>query len=57
MALLSVYSFVAPAPAPSVESSTYVGKSNSTLQNGPVVPGVSFDRFVQIWFENTGAFV
>ncbi|KZT51913.1 hypothetical protein CALCODRAFT_476581 [Calocera cornea HHB12733] len=27
--------------------------SNGTLQNGPVVPGKAFDRFIQIWFENT----
>lgn len=46
-------SFVAPAANPTSASSNYVGKSNSTLQNGPTVPGKAFDRIIQIWLENT----
>ncbi|GAA5873818.1 hypothetical protein JCM1840_002080 [Sporobolomyces johnsonii] len=46
-------SFSAPAPNPTSASSNYVGKNNGTLVNGPVVAGKSFDRFIQIWLENT----
>lgn len=46
-------SFAAPAANPTSASSNYVGKSNSTLQSGPTVPGKAFDRMIQIWLENT----
>jgi len=46
-------SFTAPAPAPTDVSPFYVGGSNTTLQNSPYVTGASFDRFIQIWLENT----
>ncbi|KAI6136995.1 phosphoesterase family-domain-containing protein [Pisolithus sp. B1] len=45
--------FTAPAPAPTATSSFYVGVSNGTLPNATVVPGAVFDRFIQIWLENT----
>ncbi|TDL14836.1 hypothetical protein BD410DRAFT_756958 [Rickenella mellea] len=50
----TVPSFVAPAPAPTATSpSIYVGASNTTLNKTTTVPGKSFDRFIQIWLENT----
>lgn len=30
-----------------------IGAANATLLNGPVIPGKSFDRIIQIWLENT----
>ncbi|PCH37423.1 hypothetical protein WOLCODRAFT_109837 [Wolfiporia cocos MD-104 SS10] len=46
-------SFQPPALSPYSTSTNYTGKTNNTIQNGPVVPGKVFDRFIQIWFENT----
>lgn len=46
-------SFTAPAPAPTSQSSFYTGIANSTITNSPNVPGQVFDRFIQIWLENT----
>ncbi|KAF8845480.1 hypothetical protein BDN67DRAFT_460873 [Paxillus ammoniavirescens] len=45
--------FTPPAPAPTSTSSFYVGNSNGTIVNTPNVPGKVFDRFIQIWLENT----
>lgn len=45
--------FTSPAPAPTSESPFYVGPANNTITNTPVVPGKVFDRFIQIWLENT----
>ncbi|EIW86332.1 hypothetical protein CONPUDRAFT_68874 [Coniophora puteana RWD-64-598 SS2] len=45
--------FTAPAPAPTSQSPFYVGSSNGTIQNSPLVSGQVFDRFIQIWLENT----
>lgn len=45
--------FSPPAYSYNSESANYTGQSNDTLQNGAVVPGKVFDRFIQIWFENT----
>ncbi|EJT99735.1 hypothetical protein DACRYDRAFT_109841 [Dacryopinax primogenitus] len=45
--------FVPAGTGPTVQSANYTGMSNGTLQNGPIVPGLAFDRFIQIWFENT----
>ncbi|KAF8446354.1 phosphoesterase family-domain-containing protein [Boletus edulis BED1] len=45
--------FTAPAAAPTDTTPFYVGASNGTLQNTPLVPGAVFDRFIQIWLENT----
>ncbi|KAH9934149.1 phosphoesterase family-domain-containing protein [Fomitopsis serialis] len=45
--------FSPPAYSYNSESTNYTGQSNNTLQNGPVVSGKAFDRFIQIWFENT----
>lgn len=39
--------------SPTTASKNYTGASNSTIQNGPIVKGASFDRFIQIWLENT----
>ncbi|KAL4079896.1 phosphoesterase family-domain-containing protein [Scleroderma yunnanense] len=45
--------FTAPAPNPTSTSSFYVGASNGSLPSAPVVSGRVFDRFIQIWLENT----
>ncbi|KAF9229735.1 phosphoesterase-domain-containing protein [Gyrodon lividus] len=45
--------FTSPAPAPTDTSSFYIGASNGTLTNSPLVPGAAFDRIIQIWLENT----
>ncbi|KAH7921245.1 hypothetical protein BV22DRAFT_1198325 [Leucogyrophana mollusca] len=45
--------FTAPAAAPTDTSPFYVGASNGTITNSPLVPGKVFDRFIQIWLENT----
>ncbi|EJT99736.1 hypothetical protein DACRYDRAFT_23755 [Dacryopinax primogenitus] len=45
--------FAPPGAGPQFQTANYTGFSNGTLQNGPVVPGLAFDRFIQIWFENT----
>jgi len=46
--------FAPPTVTPETNSSTaYAGGSNGTLSNPPLVPGKYFDRFVQIWLENT----
>ncbi|KAH7883978.1 phosphoesterase family-domain-containing protein [Phlebopus sp. FC_14] len=45
--------FTTPAPAPTDTSPFYVGASNGTIANSPLVPGAVFDRFIQIWLENT----
>lgn len=45
--------FVPPSASPTQQSSTYTGKSNSTLPKSPVVAGKSFDRFIQLVMENT----
>ncbi|TFK82458.1 hypothetical protein K466DRAFT_590500 [Polyporus arcularius HHB13444] len=46
-------SFVPPAASPESSSANYTGQTNGTISNGPVVQGKSFDRFIQIWIENT----
>ncbi|KAF8589088.1 hypothetical protein K439DRAFT_1658077 [Ramaria rubella] len=45
--------FVPPSLGPTVASPNYVGRSNVTLPPSPVVHGKQFDRFIQIWLENT----
>ncbi|KAH9927921.1 phosphoesterase family-domain-containing protein [Epithele typhae] len=45
--------FQQPASSPDAPSGNYTGQSNSTISNGPLVPGKAFDRFIQIWIENT----
>ncbi|KAI0069467.1 hypothetical protein K474DRAFT_1670815 [Panus rudis PR-1116 ss-1] len=45
--------FVKPADAPNEASSVYVGQNNGTLPKTPVLSGKVFDRFIQIWLENT----
>jgi len=45
--------FAPPAPGPASASPNYVGASNGTLPKVPVVSGKVFDRFTQIWIENT----
>ena len=45
--------FSPPAYSYNSESANYTGQSNNTLQNGALVSGKVFDRFIQIWFENT----
>lgn len=38
---------------PTSQSSFYVGPSNGSLAASPIVTGKVFDRFIQIWLENT----
>ncbi|KDQ55437.1 hypothetical protein JAAARDRAFT_159425 [Jaapia argillacea MUCL 33604] len=45
--------FAPPAPAYNQQSPNYIGKNNNTITNGPLVSGRSFDRFINIWLENT----
>ncbi|KAG8220160.1 phosphoesterase family-domain-containing protein [Butyriboletus roseoflavus] len=45
--------FTSPAAAPTDTSPFYVGASNGTIRNTPLVAGAVFDRFIQIWLENT----
>ncbi|KAI0289711.1 phosphoesterase family-domain-containing protein [Russula brevipes] len=45
--------FVPPSLGPTVASTNYVGATNGTLQTSQVVRGKFFDRFIQIWLENT----
>ncbi|KAI0087692.1 phosphoesterase family-domain-containing protein [Irpex rosettiformis] len=50
----AVASPFAPAALTPLSSSTnYTGQSNGTLAKANVVPGKVFDRFIQIWLENT----
>ena len=46
-------SFQPPSTSPKSPSGNYTGQSNNTISNGPVVSGKVFDRFIQIWIENT----
>ncbi|KAL4246948.1 hypothetical protein ABKN59_007698 [Abortiporus biennis] len=45
--------FAPPGPGPASPSSNYVGVNNCTLPNTPKIVGKVFDRFTQIWLENT----
>lgn len=45
--------FAPAAVSPLSTSTNYTGASNSTLAKQDVVPGKVFDRFIQIWLENT----
>ncbi|EJF61716.1 phosphoesterase family-domain-containing protein [Dichomitus squalens] len=49
----SAFTFQPPAASPESSSANYTGQTNNTLSNGPLVPGKAFDRFIQIWIENT----
>lgn len=44
---------ILPSHRPTDTSTFYVGASNGTISNSPNVPGKVFDRFIQIWLENT----
>lgn len=48
-----VPAFVPPSQGPLVPSPNYGGSSNGSLPKPSVVAGKSFDRFIQIWLENT----
>lgn len=39
-----------PAPGPTEPSPNYVGQSNDTIVNTPLVRGAQFDRFIQSKF-------
>lgn len=45
--------FVKPADSPLSASSNYIGQNNGTLTNNNITSGKVFDRFIQIWLENT----
>ncbi|KAI6026875.1 hypothetical protein PISMIDRAFT_689508 [Pisolithus microcarpus 441] len=49
----TTYTFTQPAAAPTDTSTFYVGASNGSLPKTTTVPGLVFDRFIQIWLENT----
>ncbi|KAL1948429.1 hypothetical protein VTO73DRAFT_12504 [Trametes versicolor] len=46
-------SFLPPAASPESSSANYTGQTNGTISNTPLVKGKAFDRFIQIWIENT----
>ncbi|KAH9854558.1 phosphoesterase family-domain-containing protein [Lenzites betulinus] len=46
-------SFAPPAASPEESSANYTGQTNGTIANSLLVKGKSFDRFIQIWIENT----
>ena len=46
----AVPNFVPPSLGPTVTSTNYVGQSNGSLPKSPIVPGVVFDRFIQVAF-------
>ena len=46
-------SFAPPAASPESSSANYTGQTNGTITNSPLVAGKAFDRFIQIWIENT----
>ncbi|KAF8495811.1 phosphoesterase family-domain-containing protein [Hysterangium stoloniferum] len=45
--------FLPPSPGPLIQSPNLGGLTNGSLQKPTVVPGKQFDRFIQIWLENT----
>ncbi|KAI0246091.1 phosphoesterase family-domain-containing protein [Lactifluus subvellereus] len=45
--------FVPPSQGPLFQSSNYVGPNNGSLPRSRIVHGKSFNRFIQIWLENT----
>ena len=45
--------FVKPAESPFSASSNYVGQNNGTLPKTKYTPGKVFDRYIQVWLENT----
>ncbi|KAM0753985.1 hypothetical protein T439DRAFT_310856 [Meredithblackwellia eburnea MCA 4105] len=45
--------FSPPSISPIHTSTNYTGANNGSLVNSPYVTGKSFDRFIQIWLENT----
>ncbi|KAF8589081.1 hypothetical protein K439DRAFT_462946 [Ramaria rubella] len=45
--------FAPPSPGPLIQSVNLGALTNGSLSVAPVVPGKVFDRFVQVWFENT----
>lgn len=45
--------FLPPAFSPFSASSNYVGQNNGSLAKTNVTSGRVFDRFIQIWLENT----
>ncbi|KAI4519581.1 hypothetical protein K525DRAFT_205742 [Schizophyllum commune Loenen D] len=49
----TAWRFSAPASSPTEQSANYTGFSNNTLQDTNVVEGKAFNRFIQIWLENT----
>lgn len=49
----AVQIFSKPAFSPFSQSSNYVGQNNGTLPKTNVTVGKVFDRFIQIWLENT----
>ncbi|KAI0657500.1 phosphoesterase family-domain-containing protein [Cubamyces menziesii] len=46
-------SFAPPAASPESSSANYTGQTNGTISNPALVAGKAFDRFIQIWIENT----
>jgi len=45
--------FAPASPGPLIPSANLGGPSNGSLSKPTVVPGKQFDRFIQIWLENT----
>lgn len=49
----AVQIFTPASGSPTQQSSNYVGQSNGSLPVTNVIAGKVFDRFIQIWLENT----
>lgn len=49
-AVVSAQTYVNPSTSPFEQSDNYVGRSNGTILNSPLVPGAQFDRFIQSEF-------
>ncbi|KAK6971692.1 phosphoesterase family-domain-containing protein [Favolaschia claudopus] len=45
--------FTPPSRGPLVQTANYTSFSNSTLKDKPKTKGKAFNRFIQVWFENT----
>ncbi|KAL1725612.1 phosphoesterase family-domain-containing protein [Schizophyllum commune] len=49
----TAWRFAPPSTSPTEQSANYTGFSNDTINDTDVVEGKVFNRFIQIWLENT----
>jgi hypothetical protein len=45
--------FARPSKSPLVQTANYTSFSNNTLHDKPTHKGKVFNRFIQVWLENT----